>query len=236
MSSSTYLVVGGTSGMGRSTVEQLRGPDRHLIVAARNEPSDLSGDGVEFQCCDVTGDDVDELDLPDDLDGLAYFPGNIRLRPFERMSVDAFQDDWDINAGGAVRVLQHATDSLKNGSERAGVVLISTVATRTGMPFHASVAATKSAVEGLAISLAAEWAPEVAVNVIAPSITDTPMAEKLLSSDKKRERSVERHPLKDINDPEDIGSLASQLILGDLNMTGEILRVDGGLSTVRTHR
>jgi NAD(P)-dependent dehydrogenase (short-subunit alcohol dehydrogenase family) len=208
--------------------------DQKVLVVARNHPDDLPGEDVQFQACDVTTNDPANLSLPDDLRGLAYFPGSIRLRPFNRLDVEEFEQDWDINVGGAIRVLQAAADSLKNGEERAGVVLVSTVATRVGLKFHTSVAAAKAALEGLAQSLAAEWAPDVAVNVLAPSLTDSPMAEDLLKSDRKRERSIDRHPLEEINEPEELAEIASKLMMSDWNMSGEVIGVDGGLANVRS--
>ena len=125
------------------------------------------------------------------LHGLAYFPGTITLSPFNRLKMKQFQSDLDINVLGAVRVLQHClAELLKEGSS---IVMFSTVAARIGMPYHASIAAAKAAVEGLVKSLAAEYASKnVRVNAVAPSLTDTPLAGRLLSTDDKRDKTAAR--------------------------------------------
>ena len=133
---------------------------------------------------------------------------------------------------GAVRCLQ-SIQPLLVASEQASVVLFSTVAVQTGMPFHASVAASKGALEGLARSLAAEWAPKVRVNVIAPSITDTPLANRFLNNEAKKEKASLRHPLKRIGTTEDVAQLAAFLLTDKSSwMTGQILGLDGGMSSL----
>jgi NAD(P)-dependent dehydrogenase (short-subunit alcohol dehydrogenase family) len=113
------------------------------------------------------------------------------------------------------------------------LVFFSTVAVKVGMPFHTSVAAAKGAIEGFAKALAAEYAPNMRVNVIAPSLTDTPLASKLLSNDSKKEKMAERHPLKRVGTKEDIAATAAFLIGDEANwITGQVLGVDGGLSTI----
>jgi len=173
------------------------------------------------------------LEIPEVLDGLVYCPGTINLKPFHQLTEEDFLADFQVNLLGATRVLQQALPSLKK-SPTASVVLFSTVAVKCGMPFHSSIAAAKGAVEGLTRSLAAEWAPKIRVNAIAPSLTDTPLAAIFLGDDKRREAAAERHPLKNIGQPEHVAELVSYLLSDAARFTtGQIFRPDGGLSSVR---
>ncbi len=224
------LVVGGTSGIGQAITQQLAGQGNQVTVLARNEPTSAV-DGVTYLTGDVLDDEL-SFDF-DSLDGLVYCPGSINLKPFNRLKKEDFHADFDINVIGAIQTLQKVYPLLKKGSG-ASVVLFSTVAVAQGMPYHSSTAASKGAVEGLAKSLAAEWAPSIRVNVIAPSITDTPMASRLLSSEERKENSAKRHPLNRVGSPEDIAGLATYLLSDQSSwMTGQILGMDGGMSTLR---
>lgn len=228
--SKTILIIGGNSGIGQFIAQELANSGNRVIAASRNiEAADLPP-GVEKQRFDVTGDDA--LSLPDELNGLVYCPGTIKLQPFGRVKPEDFQKDFDINVMGAIRVLQQAMPSLKKGN--ASVVMFSTLAVQTGLPFHASISAAKGALEGLVRSLAAEFAPSIRFNAIAPSLTDTPLAASLLNNDRKRDSNAERHPLKRVGTPEDIGAMAIHL-LGDQAswITGQVFGVDGGMSAIR---
>lgn len=233
MSNKTYLIAGGSSGIGLALVKKLTAAGHQVTVISRSNDS-LSGiPNVTHLQKDVLTDDISAGDLPGALDGVAYCPGSINLKPFRSLKPDAFLEDFNINVLGAVKVLQAAQTALKK-AKNPGVVLFSTVAVGQGMPFHASVAAAKGAVEGLTKSLAAEWAPNIRVNCIAPSLTDTPMAERLLSSDDKREASANRHPLRRVGSPEDIAALAEFLLSENSTwMSGQVLGLDGGMSTLR---
>jgi NAD(P)-dependent dehydrogenase (short-subunit alcohol dehydrogenase family) len=226
------LVVGGSKGIGKACVELLLEHGNEVIVASRTNKSidHLPVEHIELDV--LQADAFTVLEDLDELHGVIYCPGSINLKPFHRLTYDDFQSDWDINVAGAIRTLQTTMPALKkaNGS----VVLFSTVAVQQGMAFHASVAASKGAIEGLTRSLAAEWAPHIRVNAIAPSLTDTPLAEPLLSNEKKRELSAERHPLKNIGDPYDLASLATHLIGPNGKwISGQVFSVDGGMSRLR---
>jgi NAD(P)-dependent dehydrogenase (short-subunit alcohol dehydrogenase family) len=219
--------------MGLETVRRLVDEGASVTVWSRHRSDELAELDAQHEEVDVTGD-IDSVPLPDDLAGVAYFPGSINLAPFERITLDAFRGDFEVNVLGAVKVLQKAVPAMSRGGG-GSVVLVSTVAAETGMPYHASVAASKSAVEGLTRALAAEYASkDVRVNAVAPSITDTPMAGRLLGSDEKRRRSADRHPLKRVGTPGDMASAVLYLLLpGSRWVTGQVLHVDGGLSSLR---
>ena len=224
-------IIGGTSGIGRATVAQLQA-DGHTVYAACRSPEKLADLGIIAQSFDAAA--PGPLTWPERLDGFVYFPGSISLKPFHRLTAEDFQRDLQVNLFGAIAALQSALPALK-ASGNASVVLFSTVAVAQGMPMHASISAAKGAVEGLAKSLAAEWAPVIRVNVIAPSLTDTPLAGALLNSDLKKEAAAKRHPLQQVGRSEDMATLVAHLLSGHARfMTGQILHVDGGLSSVRT--
>ncbi|MCU0781104.1 MAG: SDR family oxidoreductase [Akkermansiaceae bacterium] len=228
--SRTILLIGGNSGTGLATARLLAARGAKLLAAART-PGPLAELGIPVQMFDAAN--PPPLDLPEKLDGLVYFPGTITLKPFHRLTAEDFLNDFRTNCLGAAFAVQAALPALK-AAGAASVVLFSSVAAAQGLPFHASIAAAKSAVEGMARSLAAELAPKIRVNVIAPSLTDTPLAAALLNSDAKREASAKRHPLQQVGNPADIAELVA-LLLSDASkfMTGQILRPDGGLSSLR---
>jgi 3-oxoacyl-[acyl-carrier protein] reductase len=224
-----FLLVGGNSGIGKAIVKILD-TDHHLILASRNATSAGNHTNIIF---DATKDELSLDDLPTQLDGLVYCPGSINLKPFHRITDEEFLEDYQVNVLGAIRTIRKVLPLLKNAAQ-SSIVLFSTVAVQQGMPFHTSVASSKGAIEGLTKSLAAELAPKVRVNAIAPSLTNTPLATKLLSSDEKKKASDERHPLKRTGEPEDIASMAAFLLLNQSSwISGQIFHVDGGLSTLR---
>ena len=227
------LLVGGSTGIGYQ-ISELLNEDHNIIVASRNI-GDLDSDQITHLEFDVLKDDISELDLPDTIDGLVYCPGSIDLKPFKMIKPENFEEEMNLNFFGLVRSVRGVLDKLKN-SDQASLVFFSTVAVKVGMPFHTNVAAAKGAIEGFAKSLAAEYAPSFRVNVIAPSLTDTPLAEKLLSNDDKRKKMDQRHPLKRVGEPKDIANLAAFLLNENSSwITGQILGVDGGLSTINSN-
>lgn len=231
------LIIGGSSGIGFEIVKQMASEDHQVIVASRHSGPLDELDHVRHIPLDVRQAAFELTGLPDTLQGLVYCPGSINLKPFQRLTVQDFEDDFRINLLGAVGVLQNCLTRLKKSSQGASVVMFSTVAVQTGMPFHASIASAKGAVEGLVRSLAAEWAPRIRINAIAPSLTDTQMARDLLSSPEKRKASAERHPLKRIAQPAEMANLAVYLLSEPAAwITGQVFHVDGGMSAVRTFR
>ena len=222
------FLVGGSSGIGLELASLLK-EDCELYTASRN-PGPLAEMGISHMALDVTDPEIDLKGLPDELDGFIYCPGSINLKPFKMLSLDAFQKDLDLNFTGLVKVLKGVMPKFREG---ASLVFFSTVAVGTGMPFHTSVAASKGAIEGFARALAAEYAPKLRVNVIAPSLVDTPLATRLLNNEKKQEKMAERHPLKRVGTPSDIAKMAAFLLSDDSSwMTGQVLGVDGGISTL----
>lgn len=226
------LVIGGSSGIGLNTVKRLLLEDANVWVASRREPEVA---GVQYIPFDVENFDQAAFDkLPDKLHGLVYGPGTINLKPFQALKPEDFQRDLDINVMGAVKTLQACLKPLRK-AKGASVVLFSTVAVKVGLNFHASVATAKGALEGLGKSLAAEFASkQVRVNIIAPSLTDTPLASNLLSSDEKRKSSDDRHPIGRVGTTDDIATIV-ELLLSDESswITGQVLGVDGGMSTLK---
>ncbi|WP_231634909.1 SDR family NAD(P)-dependent oxidoreductase [Pedobacter sp. PACM 27299] len=229
------LVVGGSSGIGLSLVSSLALNGATVYNISRTEHSDWPK-GIRHLCLDVLDDLSAMVDfLPEHLHGLVYSVGSITLKPFNRLTEEDFLNDYRINVLGAARIIQQSVKHLKNAAS-SSIVLISSVAASTGMPYHASVAAAKAAVEGLGLSLAAEFATQqIRVNVVAPSLTDTPLAKNLLNSAEKREASAKRHPLSKVGQPEDISSLIAFLLSDQSNwITGQVIGVDGGLGKLKT--
>ena len=227
------LIIGGSSGIGRALVD-LMAPEHNIYVASRSNES-LANTGVTHISYDVMNDALDLSNLPEQLNGFVYCPGSINLRPFRGLKAQTFQDDFNLNVLGAVKSIQAVLPLLQK-SPQASLVFYSTVAVSTGMPFHASVAAAKGALEGLTRSLAAEYAPKFRVNCIAPSLTDTPLADKFLNNEAKLEKAQERHPLKQVGSAKNIAQMTA-FLLGEESqwMTGQILHVDGGIGDLKTN-
>lgn len=236
MAGKNYLIVGTNSAIGLAITQQLIQWGAAIYALSRTPiPLEIAA-SVHFQQFDIIKDDYSAITgfMPEVLNGLVYCPGTINLKPFNRLNEEDFIHDYRINVLGAVKSIQAAIPALKKGKPSA-VVLFSTVATKVGLSFHASIAAAKSAVEGLAKSLAAEYAnSEIRFNVVAPSITQTPLAGHLLNSEQKISASAQRHPLKRVGQPQDMAQAAC-FLLGEHSswITGQVLHVDGGLSTLK---
>lgn len=228
-----YLIIGGSSGIGKAIVQQLAAAGNRVFATYHTNDKLETLENVHYQAFEVGKSTLNLDELPEILDGFAYCPGSINLLPFARIKAQDFRNDFDLQVVGAIETLQQVLPRFKK-SAQASVLFFSTVAVQTGFNFHAQVAVSKGAIEGLTRSLAAEFAPKIRVNAIAPSLTDTKLAEKLLSSEEKKEANAQRHPLKKIGEPSDIANLAS-FLLSDQSawLTGQIIALDGGMSSIK---
>jgi NAD(P)-dependent dehydrogenase (short-subunit alcohol dehydrogenase family) len=225
------LIIGGNSGIGLETLKLLNNNGNNLFVASRKKP-EVNFDFAYMQL-DVESQKINPDFLPETLDGLVYFPGTINLKPFNRITKDDFLKEMQINLFGFIDVIQTALPNLKK-SKHSSVVAFSTVAVKMGMPFHASIAASKGALEGLCKSLAAEYAPTIRFNAIAPSLTNTPLAERLISTPEKIEASAKRHPLNKIGNPTEIATLVDFLLSKNSSfISGQVIMADGGISSIK---
>lgn len=229
-----FLIVGGSTGIGKSVSERLTKAGHQVVVASRNALSRMDqGDNFTVHTVDATDESADWSFLPEKLDGVVYCGGSINLKPFHRLKNADFLEDFKVNLLGAVNTIQAALPALKK-AELGSIVLFSTVAVQRGLTFHSSVSAAKGGIEGLTRALSAELAPKIRVNAVAISLTDTPMAEKLLGTDSKREAGNERHPLKRVGKPEDAAAAVDFLLGSESSwITGQVFGVDGGMSTIQ---
>lgn len=223
----TILIVGGSQGIGKAILDEMK--ESHVVINISRKEIDYHPN-VHHITCDVLNDELPEIER--EIHGLVYCPGSINLKAFSRLSMDDFQNDFEINVKGAVKVLKKYIGNLDGNF--GSVVLFSTVAAQVGMPYHSSIAVSKSAVEGLTKSLAAEYATKIRFNCIAPTITKTPLAARLLRNDKQIELMKERHPLKRILDPSEVASFAAYLLDEKAPaVTGQIFPIDAGLVSVK---
>jgi NAD(P)-dependent dehydrogenase (short-subunit alcohol dehydrogenase family) len=222
----TFLFIGGNSDIALKTKKKIELSGNQIICISRQLSTNLPNAHI--------GNPVtNELpELSESIDGIVYFPGSILLKPFRSLKQEDFVNELEINVLGAINAIQKYNNKIKEGGS---IVLFSTVAVQIGMPFHSAVSVGKGAVEGLTRALAAEFAPKIRVNCIAPSLTNTKMAGKFLSTPEKLEATSQRHPLKKLGKPEDIAN-AIEFLLNDSSswMTGQILHIDGGMSTLKT--
>ena len=233
MNSKNFLIVGGSYGIGNSIVRNLAKEGHQVYVISRTDGELTQMPNIIHLKNDILNEEINNSQLPEAIHGLAYCIGSINLKPFRSLKEADFLNDFQLNALGAIRSIKAVFKQLKK-AETASVVLFSTVAVQQGMPFHASVAAAKGAVEGLTRSLAAEWAPKIRVNCIAPSLTDTPLANRLLSTPEKKEAAGNRHPLKRVGTADELGQIATFLLSEKSSwITGQIIGVDGGLSSLK---
>ncbi|BAO56443.1 SDR family NAD(P)-dependent oxidoreductase [Nonlabens marinus] len=227
--SRNILLIGGSHGIGNAIVQHLHEGNNVYVASRENENLP---DGVTHITFDASTDSIDLDQLPEALDGFVYCPGSINLKPFKMLKQEQFEEDMNINFFSLIKVTRDVLPLLTK-KENSSIVFFSTVAVQTGMPFHTSVAAAKGAIEGFAKALAAEYAPTVRVNVIAPSLVDTPLAGRLLNNDAKKEKMGDLHPLKRVGTADDIAGLAVYLLEQNAGwMTGQVLGLDGGKSTL----
>ena len=222
------IIIGGSKGIGKAITESLL--SNHQVININRTPPEIVHENLSHHSCDIL---TEELPVIDVADGLIYCPGSINLKPFNRLTIEDFKTDFEINVIGAVKSIQKYTKALSQ-SESASILLFSTVATKLGMPFHASIATAKSAVEGLTKSVAADLAPKIRVNAIAPTITDTELAAKFLRNERMIESTVQRHPLKKYLEPKEVAAMATYL-LSDVSksISGQIFNLDCGIVSLK---
>lgn len=226
----TTLIIGASSSIGKALANKLIKQRESVISISRNLPD---ASFSHFYQHDILSDEeMPKLDVT--IDGLVYCPGSINLKPFRTLKKQDFLADLELNVLGAIKVIQAYTTNLQQ-SKKPSIVLFSTVAVQTGMPFHSSVSMSKGAIEGLTKALAAEFSPKIRVNCIAPSLTQTVMAEKLINTPEKLEASNNRHALKRIGNPIDVANAAEFLLSENSSwMTGQVIHVDGGMSSIKS--
>ncbi len=228
-----YLIIGGSSGIGQALAQQLATEGHQVFATYHLHEQQNPVAGIEYHSCNVLDESLDFDYLPETLEGVAYCPGSIQLKPFHRIQAGDFITDYQLQVVGAVKVLQAVLPRLKK-AESSSIILFSTVAVQLGLNFHSLVAASKGALEGLTKALAAELAPRIRVNAIAPSLTDTPLAAVLLNSDEKRAANAQRHPLKKLGTAADIAHMATFLLSDKAGwISGQIFPVDGGMSSLK---
>jgi len=227
-----YVIIGGSSGIGKELVSILA-REGHNVFATYNENKVKNNDKVQYQKFNVLNDSLNLDNLPDEIDGLVYCPGSINLKPFKRFTDEDFISDFKLQVVGATSVIKALIPRLATG-ENSSIVLFSTIAVQIGFNFHSQVSISKGAIEGLTRSLAAELAPKIRVNAVAPSITDTSLAGKFLNTPQKIAAQAEKNPLKKIGEVKDVAEAAAYLLTDKSSWTtGQILHVDGGSSTIK---
>jgi|TARA_B110000914_G_scaffold33442_1_gene26245 3-oxoacyl-[acyl-carrier protein] reductase len=216
------LLVGASSDIACNLFENYSDNYEFVRLSSNDEFSDINNFNVL--------DDSTYLEV-DDLDGIVYFPGTIVLKPFKRLELEDLKSDFEINVLGLVKLLKFYKSRL---AKNASLVFISTVAASIGMPFHSSIAMSKSSLEALSRTLAAEWSPEIRVNCVAPSLVNTKLAKRFFRNDKQIELMSEKHPLKRTGNPQDISNAIEFLLSRKSSwITGQVINVDGGMSSIK---
>ncbi|MDB2471475.1 SDR family oxidoreductase [Flavobacteriaceae bacterium] len=220
----TIVVIGGSKGIGLSIVKLLT--PSHKVISISRSVSNVEHENLTHYSVDVLSGELPDIS---EVDGLVYCPGSINLKPISRLKIEDFKNDFEINVIGAVKAIQKYARVMKD-SQHPSIVLFSTVAVKLGMPFHASIATAKAGVEGLVKSLGAEFAPKIRINAIAPTVTDTELAAKLLRNERMIENITERHPLKKFLSPDEVAEMALFLLSHKTaSMSGQILEMDCGI-------
>jgi NAD(P)-dependent dehydrogenase (short-subunit alcohol dehydrogenase family) len=229
---SNFVIIGASSGIGLSLALNLSNKG-HSVVGTYNLTTPPSSVAIQWVSLNILDENPDFSFLPAKIDGLVYCPGAVNLRPFLRIKPEDFLVDYQLQVAGAIKAIQACLPIMKN-SNAGSIVLFSTVAVQTGFNFHSMVSSSKGAIEGLTRALAAEFAPKIRVNCIAPSITDTRLAGVLLNTPEKKEANAQRHPLKRIGQAEDLANVAAFLLSSKSNwITGQVIHADGGISSLR---
>ena len=212
------LIIGGTKGIGKAIIDLLI--EENKITCMSRNVSDYNHLNYNHIQLDATLDNFPDLEK---IDSLVYCPGSINLKPISTLSIEDFRNDFELNVIGAVKSIKKYLPLLKKG-ENPSILLFSTVATKLGMPYHASVSASKSAIDGIVKTLGAELAPKIRINAIAPTITNTELASKILRNEKVLENMIERHPLKKILSANEVAKMAKFLISEDgSSISGQII-------------
>jgi len=227
--SKKYLLIGASSHVSISLANILK-TENHQIIGISRQEANYDYDSF-YQIENYQIENLPTFDYP--IDGLVYFPGTINLKPFHRLTPQDFLNDLQVNVLGATATIQKYLNNLKQ-AENPSIVLISSVAATTGMPFHASIGMAKAALEGLSKALAAEFAPKIRVNTVAPSLTNTPLAQKFLASEEKIELAKQRNPLKKVGTADDLAQTIHFLLSEKSNwITGQTFAVDGGMGSLK---
>lgn len=234
------IIYGGSGGIGSAIARNLHTIGAELHLVGRSEEK-LKGLSTELEASYTTGDVCNETlftevhkDFAGPVDGIVYSVGTITLGSIRRLTGADFLQDFKVNAMGAALAIKAGLPSLKKSKGSPSIVLFSSIAVTQGFSFHGSIGMAKGAVSGLTLSLAAELAPKIRVNAIAPSLTRTPLSEKILTNDQIATAVTDLHPLKKLGTGEDIASLAAYLLSDEAAwITGQIINIDGGRSTLR---
>ncbi len=232
--SEKYLIFGATGSVGSSLAEQLKnsGNDIHLIARNENEVKTIAEKlGCSYTVADVLEDGFIEKVKSDisEIKGIAYCVGSIDLKPLRMVTEADMNKCMKLNLYSAIEAIKGFQESLKKN--KGSVVLFSTVAAQRGFTNHTIIASAKAAVEGLTVTLAAEFAPNIRVNCIAPSLSKSKIAEPMLKNPTIAEGIAKAHPLKRLGEGKDSAALAKFLITEESSwITGQIIAVDGGRS------
>ena len=232
------LILGATGAIGSSLAKKIvdQGDKVHLVARDQNSLSDLANQlNSSYTVADMLTENYAEKVLKDiekeDIDGLAFCVGSIDLKPLKLTKKSDFMQSFNLNLISATEVIKTLADNLKKN--KGSVVLFSTVAVKQGFPNHAIVSSAKGAIEGLTLALAAEFAPNVRVNCIAPSLTNSKISNFLLKNEKVADGIAKMHPLKRIGEGSDTASVARFLLTKESSwITGQVVGVDGGRSSV----
>ena len=235
------VIFGGTGGVGSALAERMYSKGYELHLLGRNETK-LRHMGEKYKAqytvFDILDSDAQSTlsqTFSQPIDALAYCIGSINLKPFLKLTREDFIVDAQLNSIGAALAIQSSIPYLKQSQEISSIILFSSVAARYGFSAHASISMAKAAVEGLTVSLAAELSPKIRVNCIAPSLLDTPLAASLTSSAALKQAIIDSHPMKRLGRPDDAAELAAYLLSSESSwMTGQIIGVDGGRSSLST--